>query len=107
LTAELELVRYAAECDLVLVAPATANTIAKMAAGVADNPVTTLALTAIRLVNVDLPAPLGPTRPYSFPAPSSIDTSSTARIPPVNVLLTLTSLTAICMTSKAFAQTWY
>jgi phosphopantothenoylcysteine decarboxylase/phosphopantothenate--cysteine ligase len=47
LTAELEHVRYAAECDLVLVAPATANTIAKMAAGVADNPVTTLALTAM------------------------------------------------------------
>jgi phosphopantothenoylcysteine decarboxylase/phosphopantothenate--cysteine ligase len=47
LTAELEHVRYAAECDLVLVAPATANTIAKMAAGVADNLVTTLALTAM------------------------------------------------------------
>ena len=47
ITAELEHVRYAGECDLVLVAPATANTIAKIAAGVADNPVTTLALTAM------------------------------------------------------------
>ncbi len=47
MTAELEHVKYVRDCDLVLVAPATANTIAKVAAGVADNAVTALILTAM------------------------------------------------------------
>jgi len=47
MTAELEHIRHARECDLVLVAPATANTMAKIAVGIADNAVTALVLTAI------------------------------------------------------------
>jgi len=47
LTGELEHVKYAREADLVLVAPATANTIAKMVHGVSDNAVTALLLTAM------------------------------------------------------------
>ncbi|MEM4282036.1 MAG: bifunctional phosphopantothenoylcysteine decarboxylase/phosphopantothenate--cysteine ligase CoaBC [Candidatus Caldarchaeum sp.] len=47
MTGELEHVRYGREVDLVLVAPATANTLAKIASGIADNVVTALALTAM------------------------------------------------------------
>ncbi|GBC69842.1 Coenzyme A biosynthesis bifunctional protein CoaBC [archaeon HR01] len=47
LSGELEHVKYAVGSDLVLVAPATANTIAKVTHGVADNAVTALLLTAM------------------------------------------------------------
>ena len=45
LTGKIEHVRYAQE-DLILVAPATANTISKFAYKIADNPISTLLITA-------------------------------------------------------------
>ena len=45
LTGKIEHVRYSQE-DLILVAPATANTISKFAYKIADNPVSTLLITA-------------------------------------------------------------
>lgn len=45
LTGKIEHVRYARE-DLILVAPATANTISKFAYKIADNPISTLLITA-------------------------------------------------------------
>ena len=45
LTGEIEHVKYSQE-DLILVAPATANTISKFAYKIADNPVSTLLITA-------------------------------------------------------------
>ncbi|SDA69217.1 flavoprotein [Methanobrevibacter millerae] len=45
LTGNIEHVRYAQE-DLILVAPATANTISKFAHKIADNPISTLLITA-------------------------------------------------------------
>ena len=45
LTGKIEHVKYSQE-DLVLVAPATANTISKFAYKIADNPISTLLLTA-------------------------------------------------------------
>ena len=45
LTGKIEHVRYAQE-DLILVAPATANTISKFAHKIADNPISTLLITA-------------------------------------------------------------
>jgi phosphopantothenoylcysteine decarboxylase/phosphopantothenate--cysteine ligase len=51
LTGEAEHVTYCGDvedkADLLLIAPATANTISKIAMGIGDNPVTTFALTAI------------------------------------------------------------
>ena len=45
LTGKIEHVKYAQE-DLILVAPATANTISKFAYKIADNPISTLLITA-------------------------------------------------------------
>ena len=45
LTGEIEHVKYAQK-DLILVAPATANTISKFAYKIADNPISTLLITA-------------------------------------------------------------
>lgn len=45
LTGDIEHVKYAKE-DLILVAPATANTISKFAYKIADNPISTLLITA-------------------------------------------------------------
>ena len=45
LTGKIEHVRYSQE-DLILVAPATANTISKFAHKIADNPISTLLITA-------------------------------------------------------------
>ena len=45
LTGEIEHVKYSRE-DLILVAPATANTISKFAYKIADNPISTLLITA-------------------------------------------------------------
>ncbi|WP_298501317.1 flavoprotein [uncultured Methanobrevibacter sp.] len=45
LTGEIEHVKYSQE-DLILVAPATANTISKFAHKIADNPISTLLITA-------------------------------------------------------------
>ncbi len=45
LTGKIEHVRYSQE-DLILVAPATANTISKFAYKIADNPISTLLITA-------------------------------------------------------------
>ncbi len=45
LTGDIEHVKYAQE-DLILVAPATANTISKFANKIADNPISTLLITA-------------------------------------------------------------
>lgn len=45
LTGEIEHVKYSQE-DLILVAPATANTISKFAYKIADNPISTLLITA-------------------------------------------------------------
>ena len=45
LTGKIEHVRYSQE-DLILVAPATANTISKFANRIADNPISTLLITA-------------------------------------------------------------
>ena len=45
LTGKIEHVKYSQE-DLVLVAPATANTISKFAYKIADNPISTLLITA-------------------------------------------------------------
>ena len=45
LTGKIEHVKYAQE-DLILVAPATANTISKFAHKIADNPISTLLITA-------------------------------------------------------------
>lgn len=39
--------QHAGKCDLVLIAPATANTISKIACGIDDTPITTIASTAI------------------------------------------------------------
>ena len=47
LTGKIEHVKYAQE-DLILVAPATANTISKFAYKIADNPISTLLITAQR-----------------------------------------------------------
>ncbi|MEM3031467.1 MAG: bifunctional phosphopantothenoylcysteine decarboxylase/phosphopantothenate--cysteine ligase CoaBC [Nitrososphaerota archaeon] len=47
MTGELEHIRYARDSDLILVAPATANTMAKMVYGISDNAVTALVLTAM------------------------------------------------------------
>jgi phosphopantothenoylcysteine decarboxylase/phosphopantothenate--cysteine ligase len=49
---EMEHIRAAQECDVVVVAPATANMLAKMAAGMADDLLTTMVLATTRPVLV-------------------------------------------------------
>lgn len=59
----------AEECDAMIVAPATANTLAKLASGVADNPVTLVALT---MMGAGKPVIVAPTMHSSLYAAAQV-----------------------------------
>jgi phosphopantothenoylcysteine decarboxylase/phosphopantothenate--cysteine ligase len=86
--AEIGHIRLARDCDLVLVAPATANLLAKMAAGLADDLATTLLLATDRPV---LTAPAMNSRMWDHPATRAnlacLDGRGIHRIGPAHGLL--------------------